>query len=69
MTKIEEYLQVNEAAQLLGVSAATLRNWGRQEKLAFHRHPINHYRLYKQEDLEALLNTIRDSKSAPSKGT
>lgn len=64
MKKIEDYLQIKEAAEFLGVVRATLRNWERRGKLISHRHPMNRYRLYKREDLEALLGNIRDSKPA-----
>lgn len=69
MKKIEEYLQIKAAARFLGVTAATLRNWERSGKLASHRHPLNSYRLYKKEDLEAFLQLIDRSKPASSKGT
>ena len=69
MKKIQDYLQITEAAELLGVSASTLRNWERQGKLHSHRHPINQYRLYKREDLEALLQQIEQSKHTLSEKT
>jgi len=62
MKNIQDYLQIKEAAELLGVTRATLRNWERHGKLNPHRHPINRYRLYKREDLEALLQSIYASK-------
>lgn len=43
-----------EAAQLLGVSKATLRNWDKAGKLTASRHPINGYRLYDLEELKRL---------------
>jgi DNA (cytosine-5)-methyltransferase 1 len=58
MKKIKDYLQIKEAAELLKVTRATLRNWERHGKLVSHRHPINRYRLYKREDIEALLRKI-----------
>jgi DNA (cytosine-5)-methyltransferase 1 len=58
MKKIDDYLQIKEASELLGVTATTLRNWEKKGKLLSHRHPINKYRLYKREDLEALLQKI-----------
>lgn len=61
MKKIEDYLQIKEASELLGVTRATLRNWERHGKLVSHRHPMNRYRLYKKEDLEALLRKIYES--------
>jgi DNA (cytosine-5)-methyltransferase 1 len=56
--KLCEYLTVGEAADLLGVSPGTLRNWDRTGKLKPHRHPVNRYRLYRREDLEALLARV-----------
>ncbi|HEU5116307.1 MAG TPA: MerR family DNA-binding transcriptional regulator [Isosphaeraceae bacterium] len=46
---------MTEAARILGVSAETLRNWDRSDKLKPNRHPLNGYRLYRREDLEAIL--------------
>jgi type I restriction enzyme M protein len=43
-----------EAARLLGVSKATLRNWDKAGKLTASRHPINGYRLYDLEELKKL---------------
>ncbi|HEV7737104.1 MAG TPA: helix-turn-helix domain-containing protein [Chlamydiales bacterium] len=63
MKKIQDYLQIKAAAELLGVTASTLRNWERAGKLVSHRHPLNRYRLYKREDLEAFLQSIHVSKS------
>lgn len=56
---LDEYLTVSEAAALLGVSASTLRNWDRAEKLKARRHPINKYRLYRRDELEALICDIQ----------
>jgi DNA-binding transcriptional MerR regulator len=52
---LREYLTVKAAAALLGVCPATLRNWDRAGKLRPSRHPINHYRLYRRAELEAVL--------------
>lgn len=52
---LAEYLKVNEAAAYLGVSTWTLRNWDKSGKLKPMRHPMNGYRIYKQEDLDAIL--------------
>lgn len=67
MKKIQDYLQIQAAAELLGVTATTLRNWERAGKLVSHRHPFNRYRLYKREDLEAFLQSIHASKSQSPK--
>ena len=59
MKKIIDYLKIQEAADFLGVTANTLRNWEKDKKIAVYRNPQNLYRLYKKEDLEKLLNNIR----------
>jgi len=56
---LSEYLTVGEAAEFLGVSPSTLRNWDRAGKLNPRRHPVNGYRLYVKVELERLLKTIR----------
>jgi DNA (cytosine-5)-methyltransferase 1 len=68
MRKIQDYLQIKEAAEFLGVTPTTLRNWEKRGKLTSHRHPLNQYRLYKREDLEEFLQLIAVSKPKPSKG-
>ena len=55
MDKLDGYLRIQEAAEFLGVSPNTLRNWGREDKIAEFRHPVNNYRLYRRSDLEELL--------------
>lgn len=62
MTKLDSYLTIKEAAEYLGVSANTLRNWGRDNKLPMHRNPINGYRLFKITDLDKFLANIEKSK-------
>jgi PAS domain S-box-containing protein len=53
-----DYRTVGEAAQFLGVSTATLRNWDRSGKLKPRRHPQNGYRIYLHSDLEAVLRLV-----------
>ena len=50
-----EYLTVSEAAHFLGVSPWTLRNWDKAGRLKPTRHPKNGYRIYRHEDLAAVL--------------
>lgn len=57
----EEYVRIKEAAEFLGVSQNTLRNWGRTGKIIEHRDPINGYRLYRRTDLDAVLREIEQS--------
>lgn len=61
VTKLSEYLRVSDAAGYLGVSPNTVRNWERAGKLASHRHRVNHYRLFKQVDLDDLLEDAQRS--------
>jgi len=61
MINLQKYLRIKQAAEFLGVSGSTLRNWDRGGKIIAYRHPINRYRLYKKADLEALLKKIEKS--------
>ena len=65
--KLDTYLTIKEAAEFLGVSLNTLRNWGRDGKVPMHRNPVNGYRLFKKSDLEQLLRETQQSRSKPSK--
>ena len=65
--KLSEYLRVAEAADYLGVSPNTLRNWVAAGKIAATRHPMNSYRLFKQKDLDALLKKVAASTRKPCK--
>ena len=66
MTKLNEFLRISEAAEYVGVSPNTLRNWENAGKIAAHRHPINDYRLFKQSELDELLDSAqRQSKNKP----
>lgn len=56
---LADYLRVGEAARLVGVSRATLRNWDKAGKLRAVRHPMNGYRLYRRKDLESILKGLR----------
>ena len=73
MTKLSDFLRISEAAEYLGVASNTLRNWENAGKIVAHRHPVNGYRLFKQKELDALLNRVRAPRlsrpSAPSRPT
>ena len=55
---LADYLTVREAAERLGVSPGTLRNWDRAGRLKAHRNPVNGYRLYSHAELEKLLSKV-----------
>jgi MerR family transcriptional regulator, copper efflux regulator len=61
------YMLIAEAAQFLGVSEGTLRNWERAGKIEVHRHPINGYRLFKRGQLETILASTGRTKVRPSR--
>lgn len=52
------YLTIKEAADFIGVTTLTLRNWDKKGKLAAYRHPANSYRLYRMADLEKFVKSI-----------
>ena len=62
MKSFNDYLTINQASRLLGVSRATLRNWDASSKLKARRHPINRYRLYLKSELEQLLKELNTKK-------
>ena len=58
MDKLSDYLRISEAAEYLGVSPNTLRNWVNAGKVVAIRHPVNDYRLFKRKDLDSLLKQV-----------
>ena len=58
-TGLGEYLTVKAAAELLGVCRSTLRNWERAGKLRSRRNPMNRYRPYRRDELEAVLRSVQ----------
>jgi MerR family transcriptional regulator, copper efflux regulator len=58
VAKLRDFLRISEAAEYLGVSPNTLRNWERAGKILAHRHPVNRYRLFRQQDLDSLLSQV-----------
>ena len=61
--KLSDYLKITEAAEYLGVSANTLRNWEKVGKIKAQRHPVNSYRLFKKEDLDAILLSVTQTRN------
>lgn len=66
MDKLRDYLRISDAAEHLGVSPNTLRNWEKAGKVVAYRHPVNGYRLFRREDLDALLQQTRQPEPEPS---
>lgn len=64
MPNMRSFLTVSEAAAFLGVAVSTIRNWDRSGKLKAIRHPVNNYRLYDRDELQALLDRISRNNSS-----
>jgi len=62
MRNLRDFITIRQAADMIGVSPATLRNWDRSGKLKAARNPMNRYRLYRREDLDAFLACIAQEK-------
>ena len=69
VNKLSDYLRISEAAEYLGVSPNTLRNWQNAGKIAAHRHPVNGYRLFRREELDALLEPLHEAEREPRRRT
>ena len=67
MDKLKDFLRISDAAEYLGVSTNTLRNWEHAGKIAAYRHPLNSYRLFKQEELDALLGQVQPNSTEDEK--
>lgn len=53
---MSKYYSINEFSKILGVSAQTLRNWDRNNKLKPHHTSTNGYRYYSHEQLNLVMN-------------
>ena len=67
MRKLKNFLRISEAAEYLGVSPNTLRNWENAGKVVAVRHPVNGYRLFKRKDLDALLKQVAQATGKASR--
>ncbi len=56
--KLSDYLMTVDAAEFLGVSQNTLRTWAKQGKIEVRVNPVNNYRLFRREDLQAFLDSV-----------
>lgn len=60
MCKTQQLITIKEAAEVLGVTPNTLRNWGAAGKIPEYRHPVNNYRLYKLDEIEELRDQLEN---------
>lgn len=56
---MEKYLNIGQAANILGVSTETLRRWDKSGKFKSTRHPINNYRVYPENVVLSLVEDIQ----------
>ena len=56
---MESYLNVGQAAKLIGVSTETLRRWDKTGKFESVRHPINNYRVYPESSVLSLVEELQ----------
>lgn len=64
MENLKDFLRISEAADYLGVSPNTLRNWVNAGKVAACRHPVNGYRLFQKTELDSLLQKVIPTQTA-----
>lgn len=56
---MSDTITISEAAEILGVSAATLRRWDKDGKFISSRHPINKYRVYDKSRVEQFVRDMQ----------
>ena len=56
---MEGFVNVSEAAKLIGVSNETLRRWDKNGKFTSARHPINNYRVYHIETVYQFIKELQ----------
>ena len=63
MNSKKEFITIKEAAAILSVSRDTLRRWDKADKLKTKRHPMNNFRIYNPDEVEALRKAILEGKT------
>ncbi len=61
-----KYLSIQDAAEKLGVTPLTLRNWDKKGVLTAYRNPVNNYRVYRLDQIDLFLRRIENSKNKRS---
>jgi len=52
-------MTIAQAAEYIGVTPLTLRNWDKAGKLQAVRNPLNGYRMYDKEELDKFLSLLQ----------
>jgi hypothetical protein len=63
--ELPQLISIKKAAEIIGVTPLTLRNWDRDGKLKALRHPMNNYRVYRRQDIEKLILSINETSGRP----
>ena len=58
----KRYLTIKNAADMLGVTPLTMRNWDKKGLLTAYRNPINNYRVYRLDQIQVLIRKLEISK-------
>ena len=56
---MEGFLNVSEAAKIIGVNTETLRRWDKSGKFSSSRNPINNYRVYRIEHVHQFIKELQ----------
>ena len=64
---MRKFMSIKEAADALGVSTQTLRNWEKSGELIPYRNPINKYRMYKVSQIESFIEEMRNERLKKSR--
>ena len=59
MKNLQNLMTIAQAAEYIGVTPLTLRNWDKSGKLKAVRNPINGYRMYDQDELDKFLAQLQ----------
>lgn len=59
MKNLQNLMTIAQAAEYIGVTPLTLRNWDKAGKLKAVRNPLNSYRMYDKEDLDKFLSHLQ----------
>ena len=59
MKNLQNLMTITQAAEYIGVTPLTLRNWDKAGKLQAVRNPLNGYRMYDKEELDKFLSLLQ----------
>ncbi|WP_046470865.1 helix-turn-helix domain-containing protein [Allosalinactinospora lopnorensis] len=59
---LDLYVQTQEAAEILGISPSTMRQWARQDRIRYLRNPQTGWRIYRAGDVYALRDSLQEAK-------